>query len=124
ESAQTALAEKVRSYRYGAPDNKTREDFALRVQPENAELRTLVLDYLVANPYNCEQRCAVIGIGVDEYGKRQFALIGNGTWTQLRLRDDKNPPVLENTVGRRQDEPSFKSNSTVEIREVTRRYVV
>jgi hypothetical protein len=123
ELAKVALAEDQRVYR-AEPLNKTRADFALRVQPDDPELRELVLDYLVANPYRCETRCVALDLGVDAGGKRLVALIDGSGWFPLRLPDKPGESAAQINIRVDEAQPELKPNSTVEVREFSRRYIV
>jgi hypothetical protein len=122
ELAQTTLAEKERSYRYGEPDNNTRADFALRLQADDPALKQRLLDYLVANPYQCEESCAALDLGDAGDDARRIALVNGSSWTALRVPDDENAVVVQ-LGSAAQEMPRLKAGSTVEVREVPRRYI-
>jgi len=119
ELAQTSLAEKERSYRYDKVSNRTRTDFALRVQPEDPALRQLVLDYLVTNPYNCEESCVAIELGRDPDGKRDVAIVNGAGYDRVFL-----PIEMPRVASERYSVPAkFGPASKVEIRIVDQRYI-
>src|SRR5690606_22638823 len=60
ELATAALVQRERVYPGLDRANRTRADLSLRVQPEDPRLRALVMDYLVANPWQCADRCVAV----------------------------------------------------------------
>ncbi|MXO58100.1 DUF4153 domain-containing protein [Altererythrobacter salegens] len=86
ELAAAALAQKERAYSGFVGKNKTRADFNLRVQPDDAEIREGVLDYLVTHPYDCEDRCVVLDLGEASGGGRRLALVRGSGYTLMNLK--------------------------------------
>jgi hypothetical protein len=129
ELARTSLAQNERSYRYDSAPNKTRTDFALRVQPEDPVLRKQVLDYLVANPYRCEETCFALERATEATGQRRVVLIEGKGWLMLRLPE----AAGSETSGMRdvvqfaptsEEMAELKPDSKVEVRAISRPYVV
>lgn len=119
ELASTALAQKVRYYRFDG-DLKTPEDFKLRVQPEDPELRKLVLAYLTTSPWECSEECVALDLGAGPNGGRAVALVYQSGFTKLEL------PLAapdERAVAMEVSSATLKPDSTVEIREVPKRYI-
>jgi len=86
ELAQAALAQTERAYATFDETNKTRADFKLRVQPDDGEVRERVLDYLVANPYQCSDRCVALDLGEAVGGGRRIALVQSNGYEELLLK--------------------------------------
>lgn len=114
ELAQAALAQRERVYATFDKTNRTRADFKLRVQPNDADLRERVLDYLVSHPYQCNDRCVALELGESKEGARRIALVQSGSYQVLLLKpggalEPPQPvPMPEATLG---------PNSVVEVSE-------
>lgn len=119
ELAQTALAEKQRSYRAEAI-NKTRADFDLRVQPDDPALRKLVLDYLIGAPWACDKRCVALDLGLTGSGRRRVIVVQGSGYTDL-LAQPGQPLVRAPEVAAAAVE--LQDGTKVKIREVPKRYV-
>jgi hypothetical protein len=119
ELAQAALTQTQRSYGTPAASNKIRAEFNLRMQPEDPGLRKLVLDYLVVNPYRCEESCVAIDLGTGAGGKRDVALVSGSGYERIALpQDAPGTPLAADTVG-----PKLAPTSKVEIRNLERRHI-
>jgi lipoprotein signal peptidase len=86
--AQAALKQKERAYATFDRTRQTRADFNLRMQPDDPELRELVLDYLITQPYRCEERCVAVDIGESAAGHRRIALVQSNSVITLILRPE------------------------------------
>ena len=86
ELAAAALTQRERVYATFDETNKTRADYKLRVQPDDSEVRERVLDYLVANPYRCQDRCVALDLGEASGGGRRVALVQSGSYEVLVLK--------------------------------------
>ncbi len=86
ELAQAALEQTERVYATFDETNKTRADFKLRVEPDDGEVRERVLDYLVANPWQCHDRCVALELGEADGGGRRIAIVQAGSYEQLLLK--------------------------------------
>lgn len=98
ELAEAALSQSERAYATFDETNKTRADFKLRVEPDDAEVRQRVLDYLVANPYQCQDRCVALDLGEAEGGGRRIAIVQASSYEELLLKPDaalERPPVKD-----------------------------
>jgi len=118
ELAQAALAQTQRVYRYDTP-LRTAEDFNLRVQPDDPQLRRLVLDHLRGNPWQCQERCVALDLGLE--GEKRRVAIVQGAGYQVVLLNPDGPGVQEPEVA-----PAaviLGEDSRVEIRQVPKRYV-
>jgi hypothetical protein len=125
ELAQAALTQSERVFATFDQTNKTRADFNLEVPSKEEALRRLVLDYLVAHPWQCESRCVALDLGTMRDGRQSAALVYGNSWTWLRLPESPDldrlrPPVIR--IG--EAPPTLREGSRVEIRELTRRYIV
>ena len=88
ELAQAALSQNERTYAAFDQVNRTRADFRLRVEPNDEEVRGRVLDYLVANPYQCQDRCVALDLGEASGGGRRIAIVQSGSYEELLLKPD------------------------------------
>jgi hypothetical protein len=124
ELAAIAQQQQRRPYGY-APAVRSKEDFDLRVQPEDPALRSLVLDYLRANPWVCSARCVAIETGPARDGKRRVAIVEGRTFEEVALPFvpvTSADAAAEVAVAAAEEE--FTGNSTVEIRTIEKRYIV
>jgi hypothetical protein len=122
ELAQVAMAQNQRSYYRPEPVNKTRSDFALRMQPDDPALREQVLNYLVANPGECSESCVALDLGFDAHGKRLLVLVAGSGWTTLRL-DGTGSAAALGPAAIAAEAPTLRPNSKVELRVVPERHV-
>jgi hypothetical protein len=86
ELAQAALDQNERVYATFDETNKTRADFKLRVQPDDGEVRERVLDYLVANPYQCSDRCVALDLGEATGGGRRIAIVQSNSYEEFLFK--------------------------------------
>ena len=105
-----------RPYRYGPA-----EDYTLRVQPADAALEELVRAYIRTNPWACQTRCVALDLGAASAEKRRVAIVTGGSFqdVELPLANDDGSPLIAPSAS-----PTLKPGSKVEIRTVTRRYIV
>lgn len=113
ELAQAALAQTERAYATFDRTNRTRADFRLRVQPNDAEVRERVLDYLVSNPYHCSDRCVALDLGETAEGARRIAIVQSGSFEILQLK----PGAELAPETRARAEPVLGPDSVVEVSE-------
>jgi hypothetical protein len=127
ELAQAAIDQKQRVYLGEGPGVRAARDFDLRVQPDDPDVRKLVLDYLTGNPYECRESCVALDLGAGANGGREVALIEGNGFRKLELpwREPQGstgvkaaPPAVEVESG-----SQLKPGSTVEIRTVQKRYI-
>ncbi|AKH42465.1 hypothetical protein FHS61_000235 [Altererythrobacter atlanticus] len=122
EYAQIALEQEQRGYRLDRQIRRD-EDFNLRVQPDDPELRRQVLDYLRENGWACDQYCVAIQTGTAQDGGREIAIVqGSGYITAaLPVADgaDQPPAPAIETPPRSE----LREGSEVEIRTVEKRYI-
>ena len=126
ELAKAALAQTERVYASFDQTNRTRDELAVRVQPNDPELRRLVLDYLVANPWLCDERCVAVAIGPETDGRRDVAIVQNRTFTTVRLPADPEGNVEAAGAAVRAaaaETRLLQANSKVEIGTVEKRYI-
>jgi hypothetical protein len=116
ELAQATLAQSQRPYRTFGGENRTREEFALRVQPDDAVLRKQVLDYLVTNPWVCPADCVALDLGSQEVGIRRVAILSGPTYSVVEIGGKQAGPKGE-------PGPALKADSRVEIRPWTGRQI-
>lgn len=86
ELAQTTLKQKERVYASFDRTTRTRADFKLRVQPDDPELREKVLDFLVINPFRCDDRCVAVDVGEAAGGGRRIALVQGSGYEVFTLK--------------------------------------
>lgn len=114
ELAQAASRQSERAYATFDQANKTRADFKLRVQPDDAELRGLVLDDLVANPHECSERCVALKVRDADGGGVLVAIVQSGGYRLKVLQSGKPGVDAPETAS---PPPSLKDDSVVEIGE-------
>jgi len=122
ELARTALAQESRGYSFEGEKIRTDEDFALLVQPEDPALRQLALDYLKANPWRCQERCAALDLGTVQGGRR-VAIVEQGSYEVVRLAPGKPGTQEEVAVAEYAPDGPLTDKSKIEIREVPTRFI-
>ena len=123
ELAGTAQRQTSRPYCCSGGGNKARGDFKLRVQPDDPNLRSLVLDHLVPEPWLCQETCVALDLGPGSGERRKIALVSGDAVLSLEL---PSPPRGRATVYDIDNplSPMLKPNSTVSIGSVTKHYVL
>ena len=130
--ASEAGRQKVRAYRSRplVVDRRPASDFELRVQPEDATVRKMVLDHLATRAWQCETRCVAVDLGRSATGKQRVAIVTeHGGLVEVDLPSmgvDAVGAAAENTVRAAEEVgrfPSLEPESKIEIRNVTRRYI-
>lgn len=119
EKAKAAVAQTERPYGYlGRP---TGQQFTgtLRVQPDDPELRALVLDYLRREPWMCADYCVAVDLGLNRQGRRRVALVQGMGFNEVEL--DSGGQVAAPAA--QPAPPAVTPNSRVELREETTRYL-
>jgi hypothetical protein len=99
ELAGAALAQKERGYWDLDRSVRAEEDFKLRVQPDDPDLRRLVLDHLKDHSSLCAETCVALDLGVGEAGGRRIALVSGSTYQLIELGGkpsdiDSRPPRM------------------------------
>ena len=84
--ARAALSQSERVYATFDQTTRVRADFRLRVQPDDAEVRERVLDFLVANPHQCDERCVAVDLGEVEGSGRHIAIVQSGRYETFVLK--------------------------------------
>ncbi len=118
EMAEAALVQTERTYPGFAEPFRGDEDFALTLQPESAELRRLVLDYLKGNPWQCQERCVALDLGASPDGRR-VAIVHGAGYQEVILKPGQArvpPEVAPAAI-------PLEEDSVVEIRELPTRYI-
>jgi hypothetical protein len=118
ELASAALEQTQRVY--GTPI-RAAEDFHLRVQPDNADLRRLVIDYLKSNPWTCTETCVALDLGPESNGGRRVAIVQGSGYQVIELKSGLGGPSVPEAAS---PLVPLRENSTVEIRSLPRRYIV
>ncbi|MBX9898713.1 MAG: DUF4153 domain-containing protein [Qipengyuania sp.] len=113
--AKSALAQQRRAYGpIISPD-----EYRLRVQPNDPELRRLAIEYFQATPIVCFDECVVIELGKTSGGGRRVAIVQNISYHTVVLGIGR--PGWRET---KPELPVLKVGSKVEIRELTKRFIV
>jgi hypothetical protein len=118
--AKAAQAQTERVWDWQRDERQARFTGQLRVQPDVAELRALVLAHLENNPWLCGELCVALDLGTNAAGLREVALVQGYTYQRVELGGDGAP---EAEVTDSQVMPEFNAQSTVEVRAETRRYI-
>lgn len=118
ELAEAALAQTQRYYGYQRPV-RAADEIDVRVQPDDPELRRLVVKHLRGNPWQCQERCVALDLG-EEGGRRRVAIVQGGGYHVVMLDEElggvQAPEVAPAAV-------PLRDESVVEIREVPARYI-
>ena len=118
ELAQAALAQTQRYYGYPRPV-RTADEIDVRIQPDDPELRRMVLNHLRGNPWQCHERCVALDLGSGPTGRR-VAIVQTGSYEVVTIGRDGSgvrAPEVAPAVA------PIRDDSVVEIREVPARYV-
>lgn len=122
ELATIALKQQQRPYGW-AREIREESDFDLTMQPENPDLRQLVIDYLRSNPWACRERCVALDIGAATGGIHRVAIVQDRSFEEVLLPDQRADLVDNVRYGPDRGEGALKEGSTVEIRTVEKRYI-
>lgn len=120
ERARVALRQSERIYG-PQPDIRTADEVPVTVQPNDPALRRLVTDFLTADRWRCRERCVALEIGPAPDGRRRVALV-EGAGYQVFLLGEGKPATAEPEVA--PAAVAVSDRSTVEIRELPRRFIV
>lgn len=95
-------------------------EFDVRVQPEDAEIRTFIVAKLREEPWACEDFCVAVDIGPNAAGQRQIAVIHNYGFNTFEM------PLANGTNAQVGPSPTanLTPSSEVEIRTIPQRYIV
>jgi len=120
ELAGLAMKQARRPFAYpGDRGYRSVAEIDVRIQPDDPALRKLVIDYLRLNPSTCTEFCVALDLGAERDGRRDVALVSRGTYERVWLPDAA--PAVGNV---RYEVPGkFDHDSSVEIRELTKRYI-
>jgi hypothetical protein len=126
ELAAVAQNQERRPYGW-AREIRTDEDFKLRVQPNDPELRRLVLDYLKSDPWTCRDGCIAVETGLSDDGRREVAIVRDNSFTTVivphRSEADDKDDVDQAVAVAEESGPELRDDSKVEIRTVEKRYI-
>ena len=115
-----AARQTTRSYGSArAREFRSEDEIDVRVQPDDPELRRLVVEYLRSNAYACSRFCVAVDLGTSRTGQREVALVENGRYLRVALPAGTPEPATEAAPAA----PPFGPSSTVEIRTVAERYI-
>jgi len=120
EHARIALAQTEEPHVPRGERVRAAEDFNLRMQPDDPALRKLVLDHLVSNPWQCEERCFALDLGPGEAGTRRVAIVRDGAYDVVLLASGKEGITLH------EDFPHgspLTDQSKVEVRTAPARFI-
>jgi len=120
ELATAALSQTERVYSSFEQNVRAQSDFDLRMQPDNPELRQLVLEHLGAYPWQCDERCVAIDLGPDKLGGERVAIVQSGVYEVVVVKPGQSATAIARDAA---PTVELKEGSTVEIREVPTRYI-
>src|SRR5690606_5398247 len=120
ELATGALAQRERYYGPFDGANRTRAELPVTIEGDDPELRRLVFDHLMANPWQCTERCAVLELAQEAGGVRRVALVSQGGY-QILLLDPANPATVAEPPSQRP--APLTEDSRVEVRPWTGRRI-
>lgn len=122
ELASLAAKQSQRTYASGRGGNfRSADEIDVRVQPDDPALRAMVVEYLRANAFACQDFCVALDLGSDDEGRREVALVENGRYMRVALPAGTPEPALD--VVPPAEVPGFGPSSEVEIRTVPERYI-
>jgi hypothetical protein len=119
ERAQIALRQSHRVYG-PRPTIRLTSDIPVTVQPDDPQLRTLVINFLKADSWRCHDRCVAVEIGKAVDGRRRVALV-EGAGYQVFLLGEGKPATAEPQLA--PAAPPLDAAPSVEVREVPKRYI-
>jgi hypothetical protein len=119
EKAKAAVAQTERPYGYSGRPVDQQFTGTLRVQPDDPELRALVLDHLRREPWLCSDYCVAVDLGLNQQGRRRIALVQGMGFNEVEL--DSGGQVAAPAV--QPARPALTPNSRVELRDETTRYI-
>jgi lipoprotein signal peptidase len=121
ELASLAAKQSQRTYGFGSGrDFRSADDLDVRVQPDDPALRRMVVEYLRANAYVCQEFCIALDLGTNADGQREVALIESGRYARIALPAGTLEPRTEVVP---EAHPGFGPSSKAEIRTVPERYI-
>ena len=121
ELAALATRQTERPYRLPGGDSfRSEDEIDVRVQPDDPELRRLVVDYLRTNGYLCAEFCVALDLGPAADGGREVAFVQGGQYQRVSLPSGVVEPRVEAAPPARE----FDRSSTVEIGTVEQRYII
>lgn len=121
--AKLAEAQTERPYDFMTPEMREGFTGQLRVQPANAELETMVRQYLDANPWECAKYCVAVDLGETPAGAREVALVQGYGYQKVVVAAGAEEGAAVPDVRGAELVKELDSNSTVEIREETVSYI-
>ena len=95
------------------------DEYELRVQPNDPELRRLAIEYFQATPIVCFDGCVVLELGRVAGGGRHIAIVHDSSYHTAVL-GAKRPGARQ----REAEPPLLKDDSTVEVRTLTKRFIL
>jgi len=118
ELAQAALAQTQRSYGFARPA-RAADEIDVRVQPDDPQLKRLVVDHLRANPWQCQDACVALDLG-EQRGWRRVAIVQSSGYQVITFGGEgagvEEPEVAAAAL-------PIRDGTVVEIREVPTRYI-
>lgn len=125
ERATLAKAQTERPYVpfQGERRTRLRSEIRLTVQPEDAALHDLLLDYLEKSSGECVEQCIAVNLGADSDGATHFALLEGPQvygFSVIVVQQGKDARVQ---YDRGLDPIQFRPSSKVEIRTEPRRFI-
>lgn len=118
ELAQAALAQTQRSYGFARPA-RAADEIDVRVQPDDPQLKRLVVDHLRANPWQCQDACVALDLG-EQRGRRRVAIVQSSGYRVITFGGEgagvEEPEVAAAAL-------PIRDGTVVEIREVPTRYI-
>src|SRR5690606_3091031 len=96
------------------------DEIDVRVQPDDPQLKRLVVDHLRANPWQCQDACVALDLG-EQRGRRRVAIVQGSGYRVITFGGEgagvEEPEVAAAAL-------PIRDGSLVEIREVPTRYIV
>jgi hypothetical protein len=118
--ARGALGQTERPYVYYGESAPSERDFKLKVQPDDPALHALVLEYLRRNPWQCDEHCVALDLGPGEAGARRVAIVRSGAYQIIQLLPERPGTFVSDGIP---PASPLTEESTVEIRDVRRRFI-
>jgi len=125
EQAELAAEALAQEERPGYWEQERREqNFALRVQGDDEDVRAFVLEKLVEEPWACRETCLALEIGRNDSGQRMIALVHRDVFYVYTMEDASAPASDVDVLDESPARAFLREDSVVEVQTRPQRYLV